>query len=63
MDVGNIAYLATSMAQQRVDQSLSVAVLRKALDVQAGGAMLLLAALPAPPSLPANLGQNVNTTA
>ena len=63
MDVGSIANLATGMAQQRIDQSVSVAVLRKALDMQASGAAMLIAALPAPATLPPNLGQNVNTTA
>jgi hypothetical protein len=63
MDVGNIANLATAMTQERTDQAIGVAVLKKALDVQASGAMALIAALPVPPSLPSHLGQNVNTMA
>jgi hypothetical protein len=62
MDVSNIASLATSMAQARTDQAISVAVLKKALDAQASGAMALIAAIPVPPNLPSNLGQNVNTS-
>jgi len=63
MNVGNIANLATAMAQERTDQAVGVAVLKKALDIQASGAMALIAAIPAPQSLPPNLGQNVDTTA
>lgn len=64
MDVGNIASLATNMSQERVQQEAGVAVLKKALDVQAQGALALIQAIPqAQPNLPANLGQNVNVTA
>jgi len=64
MDVNSIANLATNMAQERTGQEVGVAVLKKALDIQASGAMALINALPpTPPSLPSNLGQNVNTTA
>lgn len=64
MDVNSIANLATNMAQERIGQEVGVAVLKKALDIQASSAMALINALPPiPPSLPPNLGQNVNTTA
>jgi hypothetical protein len=64
MDVNNIANLATNMAQANTDQAIGVTVLKKALDMQASGALALVAAIPpAPQSLPPNLGQNVNTTA
>lgn len=63
MEVSSIAHLAVSMSQERTNQAVAVAVLKKAIDVQAGAAMALVNALPAPPNLPANLGQNVNTTA
>lgn len=64
MDIGNIASLATGMTQERTQQAIGVAVLKKALDVQASGAMALIAALPpVQGSLPANLGQNIDTTA
>ena len=61
MDVNGIASLATNMAQERTGQEVGVAILKKALDIQASSAMALIDALP--PSLPPNLGQNVNTTA
>lgn len=60
--VTGIASLATGMAQDRLAQQVGLAVLRKALDVQAAGAMALLEALP-PPALPPHLGQHVNTVA
>lgn len=64
MEVNHIANLATAMAQESTNQAIGVAVLKKALDAQAGAAMSLIAALPpVPQSLPPNLGQNVNTTA
>jgi hypothetical protein len=66
MEINGITQLATGMAQQRTEQEVSVAVLKKALDVQKGTAAALLAALPQPQPaarLPPHLGQNVNTTA
>ena len=64
MDVNSIANLATNMAQERTSQAVGVAVLKKALDVQASSAMALIAALPpTPQSLPPNLGQSVNVAA
>ena len=65
MDVTNIANLATSMATTTTNQAISIAVLKKANDVQAASAAALLEALPPVTSanLPAHLGQNVNTKA
>lgn len=64
MDAGNIANMATGMSLERTQQDIGVAVLKKAMDVQAQGAMALIQAIPpAPTNLPANLGQNVNVTA
>lgn len=63
MEVGSIAILATSIAVERTGQSVAVAVLKKALDAQASGAMALINAIPMPQDLPSNLGQNVNTRA
>ena len=65
MNVSNIAGLATAMAENNTRQAVEVAVLKKAMDVQASGAAALLAALPpvTAPNLPPHLGQSVNTTA
>jgi hypothetical protein len=60
MDAGSIASLAIVMAEERNSQAIGIAVLKKALDLQASGAMALIAALPNPTD---NLGQVVNTLA
>ena len=65
MEINNIAHLATSLTQQRNDQAVSVAVLKKAMQIQQGTASALLATLPPVEavSLPPHLGQTINTTA
>ncbi|RJG00028.1 YjfB family protein [Noviherbaspirillum saxi] len=65
MDVSSIASLATTMATTSTKEAVSVAVLRKAMDIQSSNAATLLAALPPVqgPNLPPHLGQNINTTA
>jgi len=63
MDVMGIARLATTMAETNVRQEVGIAVLKKAQDAQAATAATLISALPQTPSLPAHLGNHVNTTA
>ena len=63
MNVGAIAGLATSMAESRLGQAVAIALLKKALAIQADSAAALLSALPTPNNLPAHLGQNIDTTA
>lgn len=67
MDVSSIARFATTMADVGVSQEVSIAVLKKALDVSKDSAMALIEAIPNSsanvPNLPANLGRNINTTA
>lgn len=65
MDTSSIASLATSMASTATGQAVGVAVLKKAMDIEANGALALLQAIPPVPAanLPAHLGQNINTTA
>jgi hypothetical protein len=66
MDVMGIAKLATSIAETGTRQDVSIAVLKRAQDIQAATATQLLdaveSAAPAQ-NLPAHLGQHVNTTA
>lgn len=62
MDINSIAQASTAMAQSRVADAVGVTVLKKALDIQAQGALQLLQALPAP-SNPAHLGQNIDVKA
>lgn len=67
MDVNGIAGLVTSMAEFSANQAVGIAVLKKAIDSNAAGALALIEAIPdanqTSASLPQHLGQNVNTTA
>lgn len=66
MDVTGIAKLATSLADNGTRQDVAIAMMKKAQDVQASTAAQLLDALPpvaSAPSLPAHLGNHINTTA
>lgn len=60
MDVMNIASLATDMSAAKTNQQVGIAVLKKAIDVEAAGATALINAIPSAANLPANLGQNIN---
>ncbi len=61
MDIGSIANVSVALNQARTSDAVSVAVLKKALDMQTESAQQLLQALPEPAS--GNLGSNVNTLA
>lgn len=66
MDVTGITRLATTMSDFSSNQAVGIAVLKKAIDLNAAGALALIQALPdnKPTSnLPAHLGQNINTIA
>ncbi len=66
MSVSSIASLSTAMATTQTDTDIGVAVLKKSIDIASNSALELLQALPSPApasNLPANLGQNINTTA
>lgn len=66
MDVTGIANIATTMAESSTNQAVSIAVLKKAMDLSAAGALALIEAIPDNTSiqnLPSHLGQNINTTA
>lgn len=64
MDVSTIASAATEMAQANTAQAVQLAVLKKAMDVEAQGAMQLVqAAAQVIPRNPPNLGNQVDTFA
>ena len=65
MEIGGIAQLATVLAQQRTAQDVSVALLKKTLQIEADSASSLLAALPRveAANLPPHLGQTIDTSA
>ena len=61
-----ISSVSNSVSSTSGDQSIGIAVLKKALDSEATTASALLDALPPvqrSSNLPPNLGKNVNTTA
>lgn len=66
MDVTGIANIATALNAASTQQEASIAVLKKAINVSAEGALSLIEAIPdnkSLQSLPAHLGRNINTTA
>ena len=65
MDTNAIASLASDLSQTRTAGAVQIAVLKKAMDIEANGALQLLQALPAPMPVknPPNLGNNVDTFA
>jgi hypothetical protein len=63
MDVMGIAKLSTSIADTGIRQEVSIAMLKRAEDIQASTASQLLDAVQPVQNLPAHLGKNVNTTA
>lgn len=66
MDVGNIAALATSMAQERTANAVAITVFKKSMDIQGSMAMALIESIgqvPTAQNLPPHLGNNINTKA
>ncbi|OWW20699.1 YjfB family protein [Noviherbaspirillum denitrificans] len=65
MEVRQIAQLATTLATNETNQAIGIAVMKKAMDIQASSAAAMLEALPPATgvNLPPHLGQNINTTA
>jgi Putative motility protein len=63
VDVSAITSLATQMSQQRTSQAVDLAILKKAMNLQASAAMTLIASVTPSTSLPSHLGQNVNIVA
>ena len=62
MDISGISNLATSIADTGTKREVDLAMLKKALDIEASSAAAMVAALPPPTSqpnnLPPHLGQN-----
>jgi len=62
MDVSGIASVATEMSQARTADAVQLAVLKKAMDIQAQGALQLIqSASQVIGNNPSNLGNKVNT--
>lgn len=63
MDVSSLSSLASAIPPDGGDQSVQIAVLKKALDASASSAQTLINSVPLPQKLPDYLGRNINTTA
>lgn len=70
MDISGVAGITskiTEMATTQTNEAVGMAVLKKAMDIDAASSAALIDAIPAAPAaahnLPPHLGQNVNTTA
>jgi len=66
MDIEGIASVASSMAQERTANAVSIAMLKKAMDVQSSMALALIGSVspvPTTQSLPPHLGNHIDVTA
>jgi hypothetical protein len=66
MDITGIAQLSTSMAETGTKETVGIAVLKKAAEVQTVTATAMIEALPPvtqAPNLPGHLGGTIDTTA
>lgn len=63
MDIASISGAASTLTPTQLSEAVSTAVLRKAIDIQAQGALQLLQALPQVASNPPNLGNNIDVRA
>jgi hypothetical protein len=60
MEISNIVNFATTLSNNRISEEVGIAVLKKALDAGTTAALMLIEAIPPAPSLPSNLGQNID---
>ncbi|MEI7612987.1 MAG: YjfB family protein [Betaproteobacteria bacterium] len=64
MNLNSVGSTLSAVSQASTGDAVAISVLKKALEVQAQGAMQLIQALPLPSTnSPAHLGNNVNTFA
>lgn len=63
MDVASVSGQSATLTPTQLSAAVSTAVLRKAIDIQAEGALQLLQALPPVASNPPNLGNTIDVRA
>ena len=64
MDISSVANASAALSQANTGAALAVMVLKKAIDIQAQGALQLIQALPqSKANNPPNLGKNINVFA
>lgn len=60
MGITSVSGQPSTLTPTQLSEAVSTAVLRKAIDIQAQGALQLLQALPQVASNPPNLGNNID---
>lgn len=63
MDITSMSGLSAALAQTGTADSAGIAVLKKAMDIQAQAAVQLIQSLPQVASNPPNLGNNIDVKA
>ncbi len=63
MEISSTSGYSSAMTQTQLSEAVSTGVLRKAIDIQAQGALQLLQALPQVTNNPPNLGNNIDVKA
>ncbi len=64
MDISSVGNVSSALSQASTGDAVAILVLKKAMDIQAQGAMQLIQALPQLPAInPPNLGNGVDTFA
>ena len=63
MDVSSVASLSSSVAQMKTGDAVGISVLKKAMEIEAQGALQLLQALPPAANNPPHLGNKVDVRA
>lgn len=63
MDITSMGGLSAVLSQTQASDAVGIAVLKKAMDIQAQMATQLIQSLPQPASNPPNLGNNVDVKA
>lgn len=64
MDIVGLGSLSSALSQAKTGDAVGITVLRKAMDIEAQGALQLIqAATPASGNNPPHLGQNVDVSA
>lgn len=65
MDISSVGSVSSAMSQAQTDEAVAIAVLKKAIDIQAQGAMQLIQAIsqPAASTTTPTMGNGVNTFA
>lgn len=65
MDTSGISSAVSANSQTKLGDAVGIAVLKKALDIEASGAMALIKSIPAAPNnaSPDHLGQKIDVSA